>query len=143
MGKKVTPLRIVLDTNVLVSALLFGGRSGMLRDLWKSGRIVPLVSKETFADFRKVLSYPKFKLSQREIRAILNEEFIPFVEPVEISEQVTGVCSDPFDDMFLAVAASGGAQYLVSGDQDLLVLKNFGAAQIVTVAELLSLEGGN
>lgn len=138
MGKKVAPLRVVLDTNALVSALLFGGRSGMLRDLWKSGRIIPLVSKETFAEFRRVLSYPKFKLSQREIRAILNEEILPFVEPVEIIEQVTGVCRDPHDDMFLAVAASGGAQYLVSGDQDLLVLKHFGETQIVTVAELLS-----
>lgn len=143
MGKKVTPVRVVLDTNALVSALLFGGRSGMLRDLWKSGRIIPLVSKETFAEFRRVLSYPKFKLSQREIRAILNEEILPFVEPVEIVEQVAGICRDPHDDMFLAVAASGGAQYLVSGDQYLLVLKHYSKTQIVTVAELLSISGGS
>ncbi|MFH1026876.1 MAG: putative toxin-antitoxin system toxin component, PIN family [Pseudomonadota bacterium] len=142
MGKKLMPLRVVLDTNTLISALLFGGQSGMLRDLWKSGRIIPLVSKETFAEFRKVLSYPKFKLSQREIRSILNEEILPFVEPVEIVEQVTGVCRDPHDDMFLAAAAGGGAQYLVSGDQDLLVLEHFGKTRIVTVTEFLSLAGG-
>ncbi|MDO9309699.1 MAG: putative toxin-antitoxin system toxin component, PIN family [Deltaproteobacteria bacterium] len=142
MGKKLKPWRVVLDTNALISALLFGGQSGMLRDLWKSGRIIPLVSKETFAEFRKVLSYPKFKLSQREIRSILNEEILPFVEAVEIAEQVTGVCRDPHDDMFLAVAAGGGAEYLVSGDRDLLVLEQYGKTRIVTVTEFLSLAGG-
>ncbi|HEY4744816.1 MAG TPA: putative toxin-antitoxin system toxin component, PIN family [Desulfuromonadaceae bacterium] len=141
MGQKVEPLGVVLDTNALVSALLFGGRVGRLRDLWREGRIIPLVSKETFAEFRKVLSYPKFKLSQQEIRELLNEEILPFVEPVEITEPCAGICRDPHDDMFLAVAASGGARYLVTGDQDLLELQNHGATRIVTVAEFLSLTG--
>lgn len=143
MGKKLIPIRVVLDTNVLVSALLFGGRPGMLRDLWKSGRIIPLVTKETFAEFRKVLSYPKFKLTQREIRSILNEEILPFVEPVEIIELVSGICRDPHDDMFLAVAASGDAQFLVTGDKDLLVLKQYRQTEIVTLAELFSFVDGN
>ena len=141
MVQKLKSLRVVIDTNVLVSALLFSGRTGMLRDLWKSGRIIPMVSKETFAEFRRVISYPKFKLSQREIRSILNEEILPFVEAVEISGQVTGICRDPHDDMFLAVAVCGSAQYLITGDQDLLVLKNYSKTQIVTVAEFLSLAG--
>jgi uncharacterized protein len=143
MVQKLKSLRVVLDTNVLVSALLFGGRTGMLRDVWKTGRIIPIVSKATFAEFRRVLSYPKFKLSQREIRSILNEEILPFVEPVEITKQVTGICRDPHDDMFLAVAACGSAQYLITGDQDLLVLKNYGKTHIVTVPEFLSLVGDN
>ena len=138
MGKKLTPIRVVLDTNVLVSALLFGGRTVMLRDLWKSGRIIPLVTKETFTEFRKVLSYPKFKLTQREIRSILNEEILPFVEPVEITKQVDGICRDPHDDMFLAVAADGDAKFLVTGDEDLLVLKQYSQTRIVTLAELFS-----
>ena len=143
MGENLTRLRVVLDTNVLVSSLLFGGRVGMLRDLWKSGLIIPLISKETFAEFRKVLSYPKFKLSQSEIRAILNDEILPFVESLDISERVTGVCRDPYDDIFLAVAISSGASYLVTGDQDLLVLKSHAETQIVTVAEFLSLAVDN
>ena len=143
MVENLIRLRVVLDTNVLVSALLFGGRVGMLRDLWKSRLIIPLISKETFAEFRKVLSYPKFKLSQSEIRAILNDEILPFVESLDIAERVTGVCRDPYDDIFLAVAISGGASYLVTGDQDLLVLKNHADTRIVTVAEFLSLAGEN
>jgi putative PIN family toxin of toxin-antitoxin system len=141
MGQELTPIRVVLDTNVLVSALLFNGQTGILRDLWKTGRIIPLISKETFAEFRRVLSYPKFKLSQREIRAILNEEILPYVEPVDIAEQVIGICRDPHDDMFLAVAVFGNALYLVTGDQDLLVLKIYDKTQIVTVAEFQSLAG--
>ena len=143
MGQKLRPLRVVLDTNVLVSALLFGGRVGMLCDAWKDGRIIPLVSKETFAEFRKVLSYPKFKLSHREIRAIINEEILPFVEPVAIADQVTGVCRDSHDDMFIAVAACGNGAYLVTGDQDLLVLKKYRTTKIVPVSELLLLLSNN
>lgn len=141
MGQKVAPLRAVLDTNILVSALLFVGRVGMLRDLWKTGRIIPLVSKETFAEFHRVLSYPKFKLSQREIRSLLNDEILPHVEPVEITEQVNGVCRDPRDDMFLAVASCGKARYLVTGDHDLLTLKIYGKTRIVTVGEFWELTG--
>ena len=141
MGQELTPIRVVLDTNVLVSALLFNGQTGILRDLWKTGRIIPLISKETFAEFRRVLSYPKFKLSQREIRAILNEEILPYVEPVDIAEQVIDICRDPHDDMFLAVAVFSDALYLVTGDQDLLVLKTYDKTQIVTVAEFQSLAG--
>ena len=64
MGKReAAPLRVVVDTNVLLSALLFGGQPGRLRDLWVEGRIVPLVSQETFAEFSKVLYYPKFDLA--------------------------------------------------------------------------------
>jgi putative PIN family toxin of toxin-antitoxin system len=141
MGKDIARVRVVLDTNVLVSALLFGGKVGMLRELWKSGRIIPLISKETFAEFRKVLSYPKFKLSQREIRAILNDEILPFVEAVEITKQVTGICRDPKNDMFLAVANCSGASHLVTGDQDLLILKSYSETRIVTVVEFLLFAG--
>ncbi|MDO9067759.1 MAG: putative toxin-antitoxin system toxin component, PIN family [Deltaproteobacteria bacterium] len=143
MGENITRVRVVLDTNVLVSALLFGGRIGILRDWWKSGRIIPLISRETFAEFRKVLSYPKFKLSQGEIRAILNDEILPFVEPLDITKQVTGVCRDAHDDIFLSVAVCGGASHLITGDQDLLVLKHYGETSIVTVAEFCSFVYGN
>lgn len=143
MGQKIAPFQVVFGTNILVSALLFGGRVGILCNMWKTGRIIPLVSRETFAEFRRVLSYPKFRLSQHDIRALLNEEILPFMEPVEITEQFIGACRDPHYDMFLAVAASGGAQYLITGDQDLLELKSGGKTRIVMVAEFLSLAGGD
>ena len=66
-ARKSVPLRAVLDTNVLVSALLFGGQPGKLQELWTAKRFVPLVSNETFAEFSKVLAYPKFRLSAAEV----------------------------------------------------------------------------
>ena len=74
MGQKVTPLRVVVDTNVLISGLLFGGEPGKIRELWIAGRLVPLLSSETFAEFTKVLSYPKFRLSPAEITMLIEED---------------------------------------------------------------------
>lgn len=139
MGKKVARLRVVLDTNVLVSSLLFGGQPGRLRDLWVAKRIVPLVSKATFAEFSKVLTYPKFRLAPAEISAIIADELLPYAEVVEITEHIMGVCRDADDDKFLSVAASGEAAYLVTGDQDLLSLGTFQSTRIVTVSEFLEL----
>ena len=137
MGQKIKPLRTVLDTNVLVSALLFGGQPGRLRDLWGAGRLVPLVSRETFADFSKVLSYPKFRRTPTEIAALIENELLPFVEVIEAIKPAAGVCRDPHDDMFLALAASGHAAYLVTGDQDLLVLGAYEGCRVVRLAEFL------
>ncbi len=139
MGKKVTSLRVVIDTNVLVSALLFGGQPGKLRDLWVGGQLVPLVSKETFDEFSKVLSYPKFRLSAGEITMIIEEELLPYVDVVDVTEDAVGACRDSDDAKFLALAASGEASYLVTGDQDLLVLEAFGNTRIVTVSDFLRL----
>jgi len=86
---------------------------------------VPLVSKETFAEFSRVLAYPKFQLSVFEIKMLVEEELLPYAEVVDVTEDTSGTCRDPQDDKFLALAASGKAAYLVTGDQDLLVLKMF------------------
>jgi putative PIN family toxin of toxin-antitoxin system len=122
--------------------LLFGGQPGKLCDLWVAGRLIPLISKETFAEFSKVLDYPKFRLSAAEINMIIEEEVLPYAQVIEVTESAAGVCRDSHDDKFLAIAAAGEASYLVTGDQDLLVLKVFGNTQIVTVSDLLGLLSG-
>lgn len=139
MGKKIIPYRVVIDTNVLVSGLLFGGEPGRLRDLWIGGRIVPLVSKETFAEIVKVLAYPKFRLTAAEIDMLVEQELLPHFQVVDVTEDASGVCRDPHDDQFLALADSGGASHLVTGDQDLLVLKRYGKTKIVSVNNFLRL----
>ena len=139
MGQKVTPLRVVVDTNVLVSGLLFDGLPGRLRDLWIAGRLVPLLSKETFAEFNRVLSYPKFRLSPAEISMLIEEELLPYAEVVDVTEDASGACRDHHDDKFLALGASGEAAYIITGDQDLLVLHMFRQIKIITVSELLEL----
>ena len=137
MGSEETVKRVVLDTNVLVSALLFKGRLIRLVELWQNGRIVPVVSKETFAELRQVLHYPKFALTAGEIKAIIEEEILPFFDVEDVDEKADGVCRDPYDDMFLAVAVSAHASFIVTGDKDLLELGKYGTTRIVTPQEFL------
>jgi uncharacterized protein len=63
MGSKEKPLRVVLDTNVLLSALLLRGTTGRMVGLWKRGAITALFSRETFQEFSAALRYPKFALT--------------------------------------------------------------------------------
>ena len=61
-------MRVVLDTNVVVLALLFTGISSKLVQLWQGGAITALVSRSILEEYLRVLSYPKFKLSEGDIR---------------------------------------------------------------------------
>ena len=126
--------RVVLDTNVLVSALLFGGRLDALIGRWKSGDLIPLFSRATFAEFRRVLAYPRFGLTGPEINALIEEEILAWCEVVETGEEIRGVCRDPGDDIFLSCAVAAGADAIVSGDRDLLDLGAFRGIPILSVA---------
>lgn len=130
-------IRVILDTNVLVSALLFSGKLGRIIEGWKSGAFVPVFSRETFDEFRRVLSYPKFSLTVQEIAALIEDEVLPFCEVVEIGEEFLSVCRDPADDPFLSCAVAASADYIISGDKDLLALGSFRNIPIVTAATFL------
>lgn len=134
-------IRVILDTNVLVSALLFSGELGRIVEGWKSGIFVPVFSRETFDEFRRVLSYPKFSLTVQEIAALIEDDVLPFCEVVEIGEEILSVCRDPADDPFLSCAVAASADYIISGDKDLLTLGNFRSIPIVTVAAFLQRHG--
>ena len=138
MGKKEkTVMRVVLDTNVIVSACLFKGSLAKLVELWKRGDIVPAISKETFSELNAVLHYPKFALTADEVKTIIEDEILPYFDVVEIENKVSGVCRDAYDDMFLSVAVSAAASWIVTGDKDLLVLGKYGGAKIVTPNDFL------
>lgn len=140
MGKKEKAARIVvLDTNILVSALLFKGELAGIVDLWKKGRIVPVFSKETFAEFKTVLEYPKFSLTERETRMIIEEEILPFFEIAEITDKAEGVCRDPDDDAFIVCAIAASADFIVSGDKDLLDMGRYKTVRIISASTLLKM----
>ncbi|WP_428277987.1 putative toxin-antitoxin system toxin component, PIN family [Candidatus Palauibacter sp.] len=116
-----TPVRTVLDTNVLVSALLFPkGTVSHLRDAWRSGAILPLASRETVSELVRVLCYPKFRLVEGE-RDELLADYLPFCKSVVVEDPSSvPECRDPFDRMFLELALAGRADAQVTGDEDLL-----------------------
>jgi putative PIN family toxin of toxin-antitoxin system len=115
-------LRVVFDTNTVVSALLFAhGRLAWLRSHWQEGACVPLVSSETAAELMRVLSYPKFRLSMEDRLELLGD-YLPFCETVELKERCPPICRDANDQKILDLAQGGGADVLVTGDEDLLML---------------------
>jgi putative PIN family toxin of toxin-antitoxin system len=128
------PPRVVLDTNVALSALVFGkGVTAQLRAAWQAGRCLPLVSTASVTELVRVLAYPKFKLDPQERRELL-ADYLPYSETVRIPEPAPAVpnCRDPFDAIFLHLAAAGRAVALVTGDADLLSLDRVGECPIVT-----------
>ena len=138
MGKKKKGVtRMVLDMNVLVSALLFKGRVSGFVALWQRGNMTPLLSKETFWELKKVLTYPKFALDQEETGEILEDEVLPFFEIVDPVEGIEGVCTDPDDDPFIACAVSGGAEFVVTGDAQRVGLRQYKTVRFVTPSEFL------
>ena len=134
MGK----IKVVIDTNVFISAILFGGTPGELIPLWKTGRILPLLSKPILDEYIRVLAYPKFDLSEKEINYILYVEMLPYAEVVLPKETKTIIKMDPTDDKFIQCAITGNAGVIISGDHHLLHLKSYHNTPILTPADFLA-----
>jgi uncharacterized protein len=136
-GRAVVP-RLVLDTNTVVSALLFpSGRLSWIRLAWQAGRLLPLLSTATANELIRVLTYPKFKLTQEEQEYLL-ADYLPWCEVIDdlILLEKPVECRDPADLPFLSLALVSEADALISGDKDLLVLKQSFAVAILAPDEL-------
>lgn len=119
-----TPVRVVLDTNIALSALVFrGSAAGQVRLAWQRGLIVPLASTHTAQELVRVLAYPKFRLSLLEQEELL-ADYLPHTQAVRVPKEPPQVpdCRDPQDVPFMHLAMAGKARVLVSGDRDLLIL---------------------
>ncbi len=132
MVAKINP-RVVFDTNVILSALLFrSGRVSWLVPLWQQARVIPLLSKETAHELLRVLAYPKFKLNHEEQQCVL-QAFVPYVETVVTRQsRRLPLCRDPHDQKFLILADQGNADFLVTGDAELLSITEFTHCPIIT-----------
>lgn len=132
--------RVVLDTNLVLSALVFThGRVATLRRAWHDGRCQPLVSQTTVAELMRALTYSKFKLSPEQQQELL-ADYLPFCVTVRMPAKPpkTPACRDPFDVPFLQLAIIGKADYLATGDKDLLTLASKFSCPIITADQLLT-----
>lgn len=130
-------MRYVFDTNVIISALLFenGKPAQALRYALANGEV--LLSLELLEELNEVLGREKFN---RYVASEEREEFLEaLVERAVLVEIVENVqeCRDPKDDKVLALALNGEAQYIISGDRDVLVLHPFRGVMVVTAEEFL------
>ena len=118
------PVRVVLDTNVVLSALVFGGGvAGQVRLAWQRRSLLPLASMATVRELVRALAYPKFRLAPHEQQELL-ADYLPHVKTVRMPQPAPAVpkCRDPLDLPFMQLAVAGKAQVLVSGDKDLLAI---------------------
>lgn len=130
-------IRAVLDTNVVVSALLFSGPPSQLISAWQSGRLRPVVSAPILDEYIRVLAYPKFKLTRADIHGLIEEELLPFIETVTATGVLIATLRDPDDAQFITCAMAAGVSWLVSGDDDLLSLRRVKSVEILSVNAFL------
>lgn len=139
MTRSPHPPRVVIDTNLVLSALVFAqGRLTPLRHAWQGAQCQPLVSSVTATELLRVLAYPKFKLTAADQQELL-ADYLPYCTTVRMPARLpaTPACRDPSDLPFLQLAIAGKAEYLVTGDQDLLSLDGKLACPIITADQFM------
>jgi uncharacterized protein len=129
-------MRVVVDTNVLVSAALKHNSPPEAAALAIYTQHTPLMSVATIAELREIISRPRLirHIATATRMAIL--DLVSLAELIDISERIAG-CRDPKDDKFLELAINGLADVIVTGDADLLALHPFRGIPIETPAAFL------
>ena len=134
-------MRVVIDTNVVLSALLFkSGAMAPIRDAIQRGACVPVVSRETAEELIRVLAYPKFELDTAQQQTIL-AEYLPHCEtlPQPKTRAKLPKCRDEDNQPFLLLAAASGADVLVTVDKDLQARQRQVKFRILSPGEFLTL----
>lgn len=130
-------IRAVLDTNVVISALLFSGPPSHLVSAWQSSHLRPVVSAPILDEYIRVLAYPKFELTATLIRSLIEEELLPFIDSVKALDTTVPEVRDPDDAKFITCAVTAGVRWTVSGDDDLLSLHHIRSVEVISVTAFL------
>lgn len=135
-------MRIVLDTNCVISGLFWRGPARALLDLGRANRIKLYSSLFLVSELATVLARPKFAAALRSANADVARIVANYASMVYLVKRplsIAPVCRDPSDDDVLACAKAAQADLLVSGDKDLLVLKRYGNTVIVNASQGLAI----
>lgn len=128
--------KVVIDTNIFLSATILKGSTAVLMDCWKEDKFVLLFSADIFDEYFEVIARPKFAQEESDIRALaelLTEKGIA----VEPKIRLDVVKDDPDDNKFLECALAGEADFIVSGDRHLLSLNKYKGVRILKAADFL------
>ncbi|MBI5252916.1 MAG: putative toxin-antitoxin system toxin component, PIN family [Euryarchaeota archaeon] len=130
-------MKIVLDTNVLVSAVILrNGKPFQLLKNGELGKVRIVLSRQIIEEFRKVLAEPRIGFTKREINTTI-QKISSFSQIVNPKIKLKVVKEDLDDNKILECAIAGGAKYIVSGDKHILNLGRYKGIKIVSVAEML------
>lgn len=133
MGKKT---KVVIDTNVMVSAFGWRGKPEEVVRLVTKGDVTNYTSFEMLAELREVVSYPKLNFPET-LQAEIIETIFFESSLVHVNEPLNVIADDPEDNKVLECAVSADADFIISGDKHLLNLKNFRGIEILTPEDFL------
>jgi putative PIN family toxin of toxin-antitoxin system len=128
-------IRVTADSNIYLSALLFGGPPDDLLTLAREGKIQLSISDDILNEVSRVLR-EKFGWSQQAV-GLAMERIGDFTDKVTPTQRVDVVKEDPTDDRIIECAQEGKSEYLVTRDKHLLKLRTYGPTKIVLVADFL------
>lgn len=129
-------MRVILDTNMVISGIFFAGPPYQILKAWREGKIHLLISEEILAEYRRVgetlaLQFPSIDL-------------LPILDMLRANAEVISVkclpetvCDDPDDDKFLACALAGECKLIVSGDKHLLKASGFRSIKVLRPREFV------
>jgi len=129
-------LKVVLDTNVLISAILFGGKPRQILEKAIRGEIRLCLSEPILEELKGVLQRPKFNYSPEMIQVILTE-LSGISDFVNVSKMIDVVVEDPEDNRILECTVEAKANYIVTGDSHLLKLSRYQNIEIVNTVAFL------
>lgn len=130
-------MRVVLDTNILVSGIFWGGIPSKILEEWVSEKFELLLSEDILKEYERVL----FKISKGKKDQLVNQWLLFIAENsliVNVKKRFK-LSVDPDDDKFIECAVAGNAKYIVSGDSHLLDLKNVMNIEILLASEFINI----
>lgn len=129
--------QIVIDTNVWLSGLIFGGKPAKVIELFIDGSIIVVCSEELLSELRRKITgrFPLFLPQLPALEASIRERALI----VQIGSLPITASRDEDDNKFIETALIGNASYIVSGDKDLLVLRRYKSVTVIKPAEFLEL----
>ena len=135
-------MRIVCDTNVLVSAVVYGGLPREVLATLITGRTRGFISPALAREFREVLGRPKFALTEPQVDSIC-AALRDLLDPVYPKAEVRVIKEDPDDNAVLSCALEAGADCIVTGDHHLLALGRYQDIEVLRPSEFLERLGGS
>ncbi len=136
-------MRVVLDTNTLISGIFWGGHPRRILEMARSGTISICTSQALLDELLDVLNRPKFVARLTTILNLTAEELVAdyaaLAEIIAVQTVERVVPDDPDDDEVIACAVVAEASYIVAGDKDLLDLSSYGNISIIKAVQFLAL----
>ena len=130
-------IRIVIDTNVFISAIVFGGKPRQVINLVADDSVTFIMAEAIITELRRIIvsKFPGFLEDLMKVEKLLEQD----AEWVKLGFNTERITRDPNDDKFIETALIGNCHYIISGDKDLLDLKEYKGIKILSPAGFLSL----